>query len=209
MNCHSHFQTGICSPNTAKICQNITQYLAEKCLRVYKYLCNNDNTMWHCAMIVTVCLHFRKLQAFIDEYPFLQYYLSKQRSCILKVTREPIAQSGFAVVVKKGSPWKSHLSDHILKYKGEGTIEKLDKKWVAKVCTEKSDILPGKVPSSYFGGLIITLAIFVSVSLTILIFEHIYQRYHCKMGTARKVTPGKTDSQCQTDWSIDYVLHKT
>ena len=145
--------------------------------------------MWHCVMIVTVCLHFRKLQAFIDEYPFLQYYLSKQRSCILKVTREPIAQSGFVMVVKKGSPWKSHLSNYILKYKGEGTIEKLDKKWVAKVCTEKSDILPGKVPSSYFGGLIITLAIFVSVSLTIRIFEHIYQRYHCKMGTARKVTP--------------------
>ena len=140
--------------------------------------------MWHCVMIVTFCFHFSKLQAFIDEYPFLQYYLSKQRSCILRITREPIAESGFAMVVKKGTPWRSHLSNYILKYKGDGTMEKLNKKWLVSVCAENSDVLPGKVPLGYFGGLIIALVILVGVSLTILIFEHLYRMYHLRLRSA-------------------------
>ena len=84
------------------------------------------------------------------------------------------------MAVTKGSPWKNLVSNYILKYREEGKIAELDKKWLAKLCTEESNVSHNELSLVYFGGLMIALAIFVGVSSIILIFEHLYVRSRLK-----------------------------
>ena len=143
------------------------------------------------AFIITVLL-CRDLQAFIHEYPFLLYFISRQQTCQLQITGEPIGQSGFAVALKKGAAWTERLSNEILTLKETGQLKDLDTKWLATTCLEKAStkFSPASLSLEYFGGLVLFVAItFVSMFL-LLPLEYAYRRYPRKSidALARKVS---------------------
>eukprot|EP00112_Aurelia_sp_Birch-Aquarium-sp1_P012003 Seg2519.5 transcript_id=Seg2519.5/GoldUCD/mRNA.D3Y31 product="Glutamate receptor ionotropic NMDA 1" protein_id=Seg2519.5/GoldUCD/D3Y31 len=119
-----------------------------------------------------------KLQAFIHEYPFLLYFLSKQSKCELKITGQPIGQSGFALAFGKGSTWTDRFSYEILKLKESGALAELDKKWLATTCLEQSNLLmPESLSLEYFGGLVLVVAISFGAMFLMLPLEYAYRKY--------------------------------
>lgn len=82
----------------------------------------------------------------------------------------------------KKSPWKSLISQSILKLKEREMINELYNKWFpSSICgTEKANSQRGyvSVELKYFGGLIFLLAIFICITFCLLGLEHFCYRHH-------------------------------
>lgn len=125
-------------------------------------------------------LFFRELQAFIHEYPFLLYFLSKQSECVLKITGEPLGQSGFGIAMQKGSIWNDRFSYEILALKESRVLDEVDARWLARTCFEQASnlVAPDGLSLEYFGGLVLTVAIAFVALFFMLPLEFAYRRYH-------------------------------
>ena len=106
------------------------------------------------------------------------YFLSKQSKCELKITGQPIGQSGFALAFGKGSSWTDRFSYEILRLKEAGALTELDKKWLAATCLEQSSLLmPESLSLEYFGGLVLVVAISFGAMFLMLPLEYAYRKY--------------------------------
>ena len=124
----------------------------------------------------------RQLQAFVHEYPFLRYYISKQRDCKLQLVGAPVAQASFGVAVRKGSSWKYRLSQSILKYKEGNKLTKLEAKWLTGACQlNTTSTTLESLQFTYFGGLYLILVTALGLSVFLLGLEHCCSRYHRHM----------------------------
>eukprot|EP00794_Sanderia_malayensis_P015932 gene15932-17533_t len=121
-----------------------------------------------------------ELQAFIHEYPFLLYFLSKQSECLLKITGQPIGQSGFGLAMQKQSLWRDRFSYEIVRLKEQGVLDDLDKKWLSSGCSDQSgnSFTPQAFSLKYFGGLVLVVSIAFCALLFMLPLEHAFHRYH-------------------------------
>ena len=115
------------------------------------------------------CL-FRTLDAFFDEYPFLQYNARKYSGCLLKVHKTSIRKSYYAIVVRKNSELTDMISDAIFDLHQQGVLHDLQAQWFSSTCTSKSH---GKIQRTLksFGYEILLLAASVVLSFIILLLE--------------------------------------
>lgn len=113
---------------------------------------------------------FRTLDAFFDEYPFLQYNARKYSGCWLKVHKTSIRKSYYAVVVRKNSELTDLISDAIFDLHQQGVLHDLQAQWFSSTCTSKNH---GKIKRTLksFGYEIALLAASVVLSFIILLLE--------------------------------------
>lgn len=113
---------------------------------------------------------FRTLDAFFDEYPFLQYNTRKFSGCSLKVHKTSIRKSYYAIVVRKNSDLTGMLSDAIFDLHRQGVLHDLQTQWFSSTCTSKNH---GKIQrtSKSFGYEIVLLAASIVLSFIILLLE--------------------------------------
>jgi len=114
-----------------------------------------------------------ELQAFIAEYPVLQYHVSQQKDCLLRAIKTSNGQSSWNVAFRKNSPWKNMISKKILEYKEKGLLDDIITRWIKSKCVTQNAVNPTsqKYRIAHFSGLIILLACTVIFSVIVLLFE--------------------------------------
>ena len=123
--------------------------------------------------LFSLCRTCRELQAFIAEYPVLQYYVSQHKKCLLGTIKTTNGQSSWNVAFKKNSPWKNIVSKKILEYKEKGLFDNIMTKWIQTRCISESAVhlTSQKYTIGHFSGLMILLCCFSILSVILLLFE--------------------------------------
>ena len=92
--------------------------------------------------------------------------------CNIKTVQKIIEQSvGFAL--SKESPWKEALSHQIRKYKINGILDNIKRKYMALHCTQKTSNQPKQFGILYLSGACMLLMIGIIVSLLFFAIEHV------------------------------------
>eukprot|EP00794_Sanderia_malayensis_P016058 gene16058-17681_t len=160
-----------------------------------------------------------KIQGFISDKAFLQYYVMKQRKCVLQIVDLPFDHISYGIALQKGSRWKSLLSNAIRKYKDNGDMLRLDKKWLSGACSSGNKTLQSKSYSAqHFSGLFVILLAASAFVLLILGCEHAYYRLDYRGATAyteksvvqltgvtRKSDEAKVDDPIDVEVTLDWI----
>ena len=122
---------------------------------------------------VYFCYVDRELKAFIAEYPILQYLVSQQKNCLLRVIKTNRGKASWNIAFQKNSPWKDIISKKILEYKEKGQLDDIMKKWIKSKCITQKAVNPTsqKYRIAHFSGLIIVLAGSLIFSIVVLLGE--------------------------------------
>ena len=123
---------------------------------------------------------FRNLDAFFDEYPFLQLRRKRCVACELDIHKTSISKSYWGIAVSKNSSLKESLSAAIFELHRQGVLYDLYKKWFSDEHVKtKIDPTITKYTLKSLGNIFLYLAVFVVVSCFLLAFENICW-YFCK-----------------------------
>ena len=80
----------------------------------------------------------RKLNAVINDYYILRYYMVQQPDCSIRMVGKVVPDAGYSLAMRKGSPYRNILSELVRKYKYDGTIERLQMKWFSNNCHDQN-----------------------------------------------------------------------
>ncbi len=121
-----------------------------------------------------------KIEGFVNEKPFLQYYISKQRECVLRMAGLSISHVSYGIALQKKSPWLHMIATSILKFQDSGKLLEIDKKWLSGGCSSNGNlsIHHESYSSQHFSGLFVILLTASVIAFVILVLEHLYHRYH-------------------------------
>ena len=124
-----------------------------------------------------MCFH-RTIQAFIGDYKFLSWHVSRDTNCELRSIKDSIPASGFGFVMNKKSAWTKYIDASILKRReGEQLID-IQKKWLGKVCKPTQFTSTKKqLGINHFGGIVILLAGTLVMCFPLLLPEYLYYKY--------------------------------
>ena len=129
-------------------------------------------------IITTFIILFSELQAILAEYEGLRYYLSKDKTCEMRVVRDKMFQVGLAFGIKKDLSWKSLINQAMLNLQGRESITNLRKKWFHPVCQPKFFVTEN-TPFTIIklSGLIFLLILTIVVAFLLLISENWSYKY--------------------------------
>ena len=116
---------------------------------------------------------FSELQAILAEYEGLRYYLSKDKTCKMRVVRDKMFQVGLAFGIKKDLSWKSLINQAILNLQEREITTNLRKKWFPPVCQPKFFVTENTpLTIIKLSGLILLLVLTIVVAFLLLISEN-------------------------------------
>lgn len=121
---------------------------------------------------------YRVYKAVIADYIGFTYYLSQDRSCMLRVVKDPMFQSGISFGVRRGLSWKILIDQVILNLHEQEIITELRSKWFSEIC-QPQFFVTTKTPLTvvWFSGLVFVLVMSIFATLVMLIPENWYFRY--------------------------------
>ncbi|XP_066933067.1 glutamate receptor ionotropic, NMDA 2B-like [Clytia hemisphaerica] len=120
-----------------------------------------------------------KLDAFLYDYDFLVWYVSRDRQCELKVRKDTLITSGLGFAFRKDFKWWSNFNQAVLRYRENDELQNIHSKWFFNGgCNNDGPETPKiRLGINHFGGLILLLIGCVVVSFPLLLPEHLYFRY--------------------------------
>ena len=120
----------------------------------------------------------RTMEAFLDDYHFLYWYVSNDKSCELRVQSDTLMQGGYGFPMNKDLVHASNINQAIIKLSGSDDISVLYNKWFSNACRDTMNS-PKMVQLgiNHFGGLFLLLCTTVLVCFPLLVPEHWYDRY--------------------------------
>ncbi|XP_057317108.1 glutamate receptor ionotropic, NMDA 2B-like isoform X2 [Hydractinia symbiolongicarpus] len=117
------------------------------------------------------------LDALIDDYQFLYYYLSRDSTCQIRLVRDALLETGLAFGIKRGQSLKLLLDAIVLKHVEQETLVQLQKKWFPSICQPSLAMENHKLSINHFGGLIMLLISTAFSAVLLLYPERIYYKY--------------------------------
>ena len=117
------------------------------------------------------CLFFRKLQAFVSDYPTLENFAAKSQDCSFKIVGKSFFQSGFGLAVRKNSSLTIKISQVLVNYEDYDISRTLKQRWFLGQCSTANadeNAMFSRLAISDLSGLF--LAICFGVLLSLLFF---------------------------------------
>ena len=105
---------------------------------------------------------FRDLDALLDDHQFLEWYVSQDNTCDMRLYKDQLMQSGYGIGLRKGHFLRHNIDQQILQYREAGLISQMYDKWTHSLCQD--NIFANKITQTspaHFGGLFIILCISV------------------------------------------------
>lgn len=132
--------------------------------------------------MITLCfeISLRELQAYLNEYPFLEYYIAKNSNCELELHENPIGQSPFGIAVAKGSPLRNIISEALLYLQEHGAFHILQTKWLSSKCEDGTINQHSQFSLEFFGTPFLMLTGVIIVTFIILLLEVLYWKFRKK-----------------------------
>ena len=110
-------------------------------------------------LLIQTYLHiYREWTAYIDDLPELEYLVSKQTDCKLKIVGDPFFFSGYGIALQKNSTWNARLSLAITKLVRDGFIQQLESKWMPLACGDSVTPSIDKMGINDIGGAFLIVA---------------------------------------------------
>lgn len=100
----------------------------------------------------------REWTAYIDDIPLLNYQVSKQTKCNLKIVGDPFFSSGYGIGLQKNSTWNTRISLLITSLVREGFITNLQSKWIPTACGDSQQVSIDKMGVNDIGGAFLIVA---------------------------------------------------
>ena len=113
------------------------------------------------------------LSAAIIDAVTLWWGLKDNRLCDIEIAIN-IQPKELGFVLPKGSAWNSPISYFLRKYKVNGVIENLKKKYISSKCTEKNENKPHQFSLLYLSGACTMLLVGIIVSGVVFSLEQLY-----------------------------------
>lgn len=120
----------------------------------------------------------------MEDKPYLEYLISMQMNCSLRLVGKPFGVSGYGIALPKNSPLTTSISQAILALQEKNVLSRLWNKWAVRKCVNREEfhILPESMTLDNVSGLFIVLASAVVVSGILVAIEnvalHFRKRYH-------------------------------
>lgn len=116
-----------------------------------------------------------ELQAYLNEYPFLKYFIAQLSNCELEIHENSIGQASYGIAVAKDSFIRFDLSRGILYLQEEGILLDLEKKWLSNKCGELP--LQNEFSLVFFTMPLLMLVGAIVLALFILLGEILVSKY--------------------------------
>ncbi|XP_066913218.1 glutamate receptor ionotropic, NMDA 3B-like [Clytia hemisphaerica] len=118
------------------------------------------------------------LQASFSDFAFLHFYLSKDRSCQLKLVKDKLYSFGLGFPMAKDFPYRELINQGILKFTSKDMIAELQAKWFDNICQPNFFVTSNtQLSIKFFGGLVFILAMTIIGALLFLYPEHLWWKY--------------------------------
>ena len=136
-----------------------------------------NTVLWEDFYIVYF-IFYSELDAYLNEGPFLSYYMTKYSTCELQMHDSAVGQTFYGLAVQKGSRLKTPLSNAILHLREDGKLDKLKEKWLYSMCNSKDHSMqPDQFSVIYFAGPFIMVVVVGAISVLIFLVEVLLKRY--------------------------------
>uniref|UniRef100_A0A7M5V1T0 Uncharacterized protein n=2 Tax=Clytia hemisphaerica TaxID=252671 RepID=A0A7M5V1T0_9CNID len=118
------------------------------------------------------------LEAFIDDYKFLYWYVSNDQSCELRVVQDALMKGGYGFAMNKDFIHAANVNQAIIKYTGSHELNVLFNKWFRNACSSaQSTPVMVRLGINHFGGLFLLLCTTIAACFPLLLPEHWYAKY--------------------------------
>ena len=120
-----------------------------------------------------------KLDAFIYDATVLEYLVGQDDECNILTVGSWYAMTGYGVAFPKGSPWVSRFNEHLMHYRENGDLERMQRFWFTGACEPRKRRRTSSKPLALaqFMSAFLLLGIGTSLSVLLLLFEHAYFKY--------------------------------
>ena len=116
------------------------------------------------------------LHAIILEKMALEFGWKDSHYCNIKVVEE-IYERSAAFALKKGSPWNGAISSLIRKYRDDGLMDEMKRKYMASKCTTTRKSHLKQFGILYLSGACIFVVLGVALSSVFFVMEHVIDSF--------------------------------
>ena len=119
---------------------------------------------------------FRKLQAFVSDYPTLENFAAKSRDCSFKIVGKSFFQSGFGLAVRKNSSLAVKISQVLMQYEDYDISRTLRQRWFLGQCSainSDENAMFARLSIADLSGLFLAICFGVIISFLFFTFEYI------------------------------------
>ena len=120
-------------------------------------------------------LYFRKLQAFVSDYPTLENFAAKSRDCTFKIVGKSFFQSGFGLAVRKNSSLTFKISQVLMQYEDYDISRTLRHRWFLGQCSSSNsdeNAMFARLSVSDLSGLFLAICLGVVISAAFFSLEY-------------------------------------
>ena len=109
---------------------------------------------------MTTLYLYRYFAAYVEDKPYLEYLVSIQMNCSLRLVGKPFGVSGYGIALPKNSPLTARISETILDLQDKNVLSQLWRKWAVRKCVNREEfqILPESMALNSVSGLFVVVA---------------------------------------------------
>jgi hypothetical protein len=128
-----------------------------------------------CSHVMSIFWCFRKLQAFVSDYPTLENFAAKSRDCSFKIVGKAFFQSGFGLAVRKNSSLAIKISRVLMQYEDYDISRTLRHRWFLGQCSginSDENAMFARLSIADLSGLFLAICFGVIISFLFFTFEY-------------------------------------